>query len=98
MPRLPKTAWFPLAPDWVCEVISPSTGVLDRSKKLRVYAEHGVVHAWIVDPILRTLEVLRRTEGGQWLVAGAYGGNAAVRAEPFEALELDLAQLWEDGA
>lgn len=98
MPRLPKTAYFPLTPDWLCEVISPSTGVLDRAKKLRVYAEHGVAHAWIVDPILRTLEVLRLNERGEWVVAGASGGDAAVRAEPFGAIELHLAELWEDGA
>ena len=50
MPRLPETAYFPLAPDWVCEVLSPSTARLDRAKKLRIYAEFGVGHAWLVDP------------------------------------------------
>ena len=98
MPRLPETAYFPLPPDWVCEVISPSTGVLDRAKKLRVYAEHGVAHTWIVDPILRTLEVLRRNSAGEWVVAAAYGGTVTVRAEPFGAIDLHLATLWEDGA
>lgn len=98
MPRLPETAYFPLPPDWVCEVISPSTGVLDRAKKLRVYAEHGVAHTWIVDPILRTLEVLRRNAAGEWVVAAAYGGAVTLRAEPFGAIDLHLATLWEDGA
>ncbi len=59
MPRLPDTAYFPLAPDWICEIISPSTASLDRVKKLAIYAREGVAHAWLVDPIARTLEVLR---------------------------------------
>ena len=57
MPRLPDTAFFPLAPDWVCEVLSPSTASLDRAKKLAIYAREGVAHAWIVDPLAGTLEV-----------------------------------------
>ncbi len=97
MPRLPAAAYFDLAPDWVCEVLSPSTGLLDRTKKLRIYAEQGVVHAWLVDPILCTLEVLR-LKGAHWTLVDTHGGNATVRAEPFESLELELGRLWsEDG-
>jgi Uma2 family endonuclease len=95
MPRLPSTDYFAPAPDWVCEVISPVTVQLDRAKKLRIYAEHGVRHAWLVDPILRTLEVLR-LEGGRWSLLDTLVGNAVVRAEPFEALDLELGALWED--
>jgi Uma2 family endonuclease len=79
----------------VCEVLSPSTAQFDRAKKLRVYAEHGVTHAWIVDPILRTLEVLR-LETGRWTLPGTHAGSVTVRAEPFEALDLDLGASWED--
>jgi Uma2 family endonuclease len=93
MPRLPETAHFTLAPAWVCEVLSPSTEQLDRAKKLRVYAAHGVGHAWLVDPILRSLEVLR-LEGAHWMLLDTYAGHAVVRAEPFEAMELELAALW----
>jgi len=57
MPTVPDVAYFTLAPDWACEVISPSTGVIDRGRKMRLYAREGVGHLWIVDPILRTLEV-----------------------------------------
>lgn len=63
MPRLPETAYFPLAPDWICEVLSPSTAALDRVKKLAVYAREGVLHAWLVDPIARTIEILRLEAG-----------------------------------
>lgn len=85
-----------LAPDWVCEVISPSTGVIDRGKKMRVYAREGVQHLWIVDPILRTLEIYR-LEAGRWVVAGAYGGTDVVRAEPFTEVEVRLGRWWLEG-
>jgi Uma2 family endonuclease len=94
MPRLPETAYFALAPDWVCEVLSPSTAQLDRAKKLRVYAEHGVKHAWLVDPIARSLEVLR-LQGAHWMLLDVHLGDVALRAEPFEAIELPLGTLWE---
>jgi Uma2 family endonuclease len=95
MPRLPETAYFGLAPDWVCEVLSPSTVQLDRAKKLRIYAEAAVAHAWLVDPLVRTIEVLRRGEDGRWRLLDTHAGSAVVRIEPFEAIEIDLSLLWE---
>ena len=59
LPAIPDEAFFTLAPDWVCEVLSPSTERIDRSRKLRIYAEAGVQHAWLVKPTDRTVEVLR---------------------------------------
>jgi Uma2 family endonuclease len=93
MPRLPDEAWFPLAPDWICEVLSPSTTTIDRTKKLRIYAREGVGHAWLVDPIAQTLEVLR-LEGGRWAIVATHAGAEVVRAQPFEALEIRLKELW----
>jgi Uma2 family endonuclease len=87
--------FFTLAPDWVCEVISPRTAIVDRAKKLPIYAREEVSHVWLVDPILRTLEVLRRL-GSEWVIAAVHEGSACVRAEPFDAIELDLAVLWAD--
>ena len=75
--------------------MSPSTEILDRTKKLRIYAEHGVGHTWIIDPLAQTLEVLR-LDGGAWTIVGTFAGRASVRAEPFEALELQLPWLWDD--
>ncbi|WP_308789515.1 Uma2 family endonuclease [Polyangium mundeleinium] len=95
MPRLPSTARYTLAPDWVCEVLSPGTVTVDRAEKMPAYARHGVRHAWLVDPIARTLEVFL-LEKGRWVLLGVYGGSAIVRAEPFDAIELDLAALWEE--
>ena len=93
MPEVPDVAAFTLSPDWVCEVLSPSTGRLDRAGKLPVYARAEVGHAWLVDPLQKTLEVLRR-EGPSWLLVTTFAGDAMVRAEPFDAIELDLAALW----
>ena len=96
MATVPDVPFFDLAPDWVCEVISPSTAAVDRSRKMRVYARERSRHLWIVDPILRTLEVYR-LEGGRWVVAGTHAGAEAVCAEPFEALALDLGRWWLQG-
>jgi len=95
MPRVPETAHFPLAPDWVCEILSPSTAMIDRTKKLRIYAREQVTHAWLIDPIARTLEVLR-LENGRWTLLATHVGAEVVRAEPFTEIELELASLWAD--
>ncbi|WP_224368574.1 Uma2 family endonuclease [Hyalangium versicolor] len=94
LPEIPEEAAMTLAPDWVCEVLSPSTEALDRARKMTAYAREGVKHLWLVDPRPRMLEVYRLAEG-RWLRLGAYEGNATVRAEPFEAIELKLDLLWE---
>jgi Uma2 family endonuclease len=93
MPALPNVAFVTLPPDWVCEVLSPGSVRIDRVKKLRIYAEQGIGHAWLVDPDAQTLEVFRLESGG-WLLAQTFEGAAAVRAEPFEAVELELGDLW----
>lgn len=93
MPTVPKVAHFDLRPDWVCETLSPSTAGRDRVVKLEVYRREGVPHLWFVDPRPRTLEVFR-LDGESYRLAGSFIGNAVVRAEPFEAIELDLSALW----
>lgn len=90
---MPREPFFTLAPDWICEVLSPSTARLDRMKKLRAYALEGVGHAWLVDPGLETLEVYRRHEEA-WLLVLTASGDDLVRAEPFDAIELSLTGLW----
>jgi Uma2 family endonuclease len=91
---LPDTAWFALAPDWVCEVLSPSTAILDRTRKQDIYREQGVAWLWFVDPAARTLEVLNGTEHG-WIVAGTFGGEGEVRVPPFDAVAIDIGALWD---
>jgi Uma2 family endonuclease len=90
---IPDAPAITLAPDWVCEVLSPSTAGLDRGKKLAIYARQGVGHVWLVDPQLETLEVFALS-GSQWVLVGTYIAGAVVRAEPFAAVELNLALLW----
>jgi Uma2 family endonuclease len=94
MPELPETVGITVAPDWVCEVLSPSTETLDRVRKMAVYAREGVSHLWLVDPRPRMLEVYR-LEAGRWSRLGAHEGDVTVRAEPFESLALKLGPLWE---
>jgi len=94
LPVMPAAAYLTQAPDWACEVISPSTGTIDRSRKMRIYAREGVGHLWLVDPTPRTLEIYRRNADGLWMVVETVGGDDVVRAEPFAAIELRLARWW----
>ena len=95
MPTLPATAYFAVAPDWICEVLSSSTASFDRVKKLRVYAHAGVAHAWLVDPLAQTLEELR-LQDGQWVILATHAGDEAIRADPFGDIEIPLQTLWPD--
>jgi Uma2 family endonuclease len=94
MPELPETAYFALAPDWICEVLNPSTEEHDRETKMPLYAEHGVRWAWLLDPIEKKLEVYVLGEGRRWSKPSLYSSADRVRAVPFDAIELDLALLW----
>ncbi len=100
MPVPPKQAFLVLAPDWVCEVLSPSTRRLDRIHKLPVYAREGVRHVWLVDPEEHWLEVYRLVDG-LWMRVAQHEGEGMIRAEPFDAVELDMGSWWapeeEDG-
>ena len=87
--------YFELAPDWVCKVMSPSSEKYDRTDKLRLYARSSVPWVWLLNPLTHTLEVLRFTSGN-WTIHQAFRDDARVRAEPFDAIELDLASLWAD--
>ena len=94
MPEVPfDKAYFELPPDWVCEVLSPSTEASDRDEKLRIYGRECVRHVWLVDPLVRTLEILR-LDGSTYRIVVVHRDDARVRGEPFDAIELDLATLW----
>ncbi len=85
--------FFALAPDWVCEVLSPRTAKYDRTDKMAIYAREHVRWAWLVDPLQRTLEALRN-DNGLWTLLGTWRDEARIRVEPFDAIELELAVLW----
>jgi Uma2 family endonuclease len=93
LPCLTHEAYLTLAPDWVCEVLSPSTEAIDRGKKLRIYAREGVAHAWLVNPLRQSLEVLS-LESGTLAPVARHKRAENVRAPPFDAIELDLRALW----
>jgi Uma2 family endonuclease len=95
LPALPQTAWFELAPDWVCEVLSPTTARVDRAEKLPLYARWGVGHAWLVDPDLRTLEAYAN-EAGRWVWLATLKDDDPVALPPFDAVTFSLAGLWPD--
>ncbi len=95
MPGLPETAWFELAPDWICEVLSPGTAADDRAEKLPIYAEYGVAHVWLIDPQPRTLEAFENN-AGKWLLLTTLNDRDRVSLPPFDAIAFDLSLLWAD--
>jgi Uma2 family endonuclease len=95
VPKRTNAPFMELAPDWICEITSPSTASFDRVRKLPVYLKAGVTYAWTVDPSTRIIQALRR-ETDRWVVIGDFPGDTPARIEPFEAHELDLRTLWLD--
>jgi len=93
MPVLPDAAFIEIAPDWLCEVLSPATMALDPTRKMHHYARASVEYMWLLDPQPETLEVYR-LEGPNWKLVTSVAGSVQVRAEPFDALDLDLARVW----
>ena len=95
MPRIPRAAYTTVAPDWVCEVLSPSTRNTDRTDKRDIYGEHGVKWVWLVDPDDRMLEAFE-SRNGVWTLIAALHGDVEVRVPPFEAVGFPLVSLWSD--
>lgn len=93
MSALPEAAAFNVAPNWVCEVLSPSTAATDRAEKMPIYAREHVTNLWLVDPIARMLEAYR-LDDNRWMLLGTWRDDGKVRAEPFAEFELDLEGLW----
>lgn len=94
-PGIPEKNWISVPPDWVCEILSPSSASLDRVRKMPIYAQHGVQYLWLMNPIEKTLEVYR-LESGRWFYSAAFAGDDKARAEPFQEIELNLADFWMD--
>ena len=97
VPTLPQR-WADLdtRPDWICEIVSPSTARIDRIEKVPIYAEAGVSALWIIDPLARTLEIFELREG-RWTLMGVHAGEDSVQAVPFDTLTLALDDLWLPG-
>jgi len=93
MPEFPDTAYFTLTPDWVCEILSPSTRRIDLYKKRPIYAEQGVRHLWFIDPVARGLEAFELRDG-EWVLIATMDGTGDVAVAPFDAIAFPLAALW----
>jgi Uma2 family endonuclease len=92
VPGFPKGPWT-VAPDWACEILSPSTRAYDQRIKRPFYARIGIRHLWFIDLEVRTLTVSELVNG-RWLELGVHGEDDIIRAAPFDTLELKLGQLW----
>ena len=97
MPRLPKDHRIEVVPDWVGEILSPSTARKDRMTKMPVYARYGVAYLWLVDPLAQTLEAFALREG-RWTVIGLFQEQERVSVEPFQDIALELGALWMEVA
>ncbi len=95
MPTYPETAWFGIAPDWVCEVLSPGTRRIDLYEKRPIYAREDVPYLWLVDPLERGLEAFELRDS-QWVLIASLKDDDAVSVPPFEAISFSLADLWPD--
>lgn len=93
MPNLPDSAWFEQVPDWVCEILSPTTASKDRTIKMPVYAEIGVQYLWLIDPDLRTLEVYQ-LENQRWSLMASLKDDDNVSQVPFDSISFSLDGLW----
>ena len=97
MPEYPDAAYFDIAPDWACEVLSPATRRIDQNEKRTIYAREGVSHLWFVDPVSKTLEAFELRDG-HWVLLVTLADDAPVSLPPFEAISFPLDALWPDGA
>ena len=93
LPGPPADNWTTVAPDWICEILSPKTLRIDRVRKMPIYGRYGVQYLWLIDPGARVLETFKLKDE-TWMVMGNYAENDLVRAEPFMEVEIDLANLW----
>jgi Uma2 family endonuclease len=95
MPMVPRGHRFEVVPDWLCEILSPTTAAFDRTEKMPVYAQYGVRHLWLLDPAARTLEVFEIRDA-RWTLHAAFKGNERISAPPFQEVSITLSDLWVD--
>jgi Uma2 family endonuclease len=96
MPKLPEGAPIRVVPDWICEVLSPTTRGYDQVTKRRFYPRIGVEWLWYVDVEARSVTV-SRLAGEKWIEVAVHGDDEKVRLEPFASVEIELASWWEAG-
>jgi Uma2 family endonuclease len=93
MEQHPAAECVELAPDWACEVLSPSTALKDRMLKLPIYTHQGIRHVWLVNPLERSIEVFG-LDGEGYRLSTVVGGETNDPIEPIDAVELEFSALW----
>jgi len=91
--KFPTGHKIELVPDWICEILSPSTRSIDQEIKMPLYARYGVSYLWLVEPIEHVVDAYR-LQGGEWVAVGRYTGTTQAAIPPFDAVLLDLGSLW----
>lgn len=97
LPDLPEDEPIRVAPDWICEVLSPRTRGYDLLKKRPYYARIGVSWLWYVDAEAQTITV-SQLRNGEWVEVAVHGESERVSLQPFPQVELDLATWWVTSA
>ncbi len=92
LPSVPENHKFTVVPDWVCEILSPSTESVDKSIKMPLYARYGVQYLWLVHPIEMTLHAYKLS-GTEWALQGIFRETDTVRLEPFNDIEIRIDAL-----
>ncbi len=94
MPQIPDTAWFETPPDWVCEVLSPSTEKYDRHEKRDIYAQFGIKWLWLINPTSKILEGFA-LQNGKWVLLATFSkDDDEIILDPFTAVPFKLGVLW----
>ena len=92
LPHLPQTAYYDVVPDWICEILSPSTAANDRGPKRRIYTTYGVRHLWHLDPVAKLLEVFELRQD-HWVLFESFQDGDTVKAPPFDAVPFQMSDL-----
>jgi Uma2 family endonuclease len=93
LPSLPTRVGITISPDWVCEILSPSTARLDRELKMPIYAEQGVGHVWLIEPEQRFIDAYCNV-AGKWMLVGTATGDSDVSSPPFDAITFPMSDLF----
>ena len=94
LPDIPEGHRFEVVPDWVCEILSPSTASKDREIKMPIYLHYGVNYCWIIDPVSQTLNTFESGKNG-WKETGNFTGDDWVSVDPFSAISFSLSSIWD---